>query len=1048
MDPRPALPPRPASSSHRARRRAPLLALALLATFVVTAPIAASPAGALSIPGKTVPTTTVARGSVEQIYVLNAPDLTTVTATSTTSSATGTTDDDGALLLRDVDPGTYTVTIHSTPVSTFTGVVVDSSDTAQQTIYDNLGTPAPRPVVAKTMKLVADQPVDDFIEVSDGTLLDYRVDLPFARPNGTHRFDVAVLYSGYRAGLRPSESWEQAQIDLLLLEGFAVVSVSMRGTGCSGGAFDVMEELVGRDGYDAIATINAQPWVDEVAMVGNSWLGLSQLFVAQHFPPSSPPILDAIAPGATVTDFYRDVVYPGGILNDGFATSWASGRDSTNAAPSSYTGAQALPVETTTVPAAPTDCGRNQALRNQNVNTVATWVGHDTYDEYWQERTVDLGAISTPTLVVNSWADEQTASRPAAMLDQFDHPSARVRMIATPAGHAAYATNDVWDEVVTFLRVYLDASAPVSRTAYEGRSKVEVFLEQEGYLDPADRAVPRARLHLPAFDSDDPDDRRRFAIGADLQPEIGGSATSSYFAQPANPKWEEPVGQDNVAFTSPALVDQVVMAGSASVDLRIRADNDEADLQATLIEVRPDGKEMLIQSGWLRASHAKEATETDPNPIGRDLRPYHSHLATDVVPLVPGEWTDVRLELLPFAHVFRPGSRIKLVVDAPGGQGQYLMWAFPGAVGGFDVTIAHGPGESSILLPVLDDPTITGPASGDTVEAPMPASLSPCGFWGWQPCRAAPTISALAGSVSDTNLVTLTATSSGAASGIAGVSGPRTAASGGVGDGGLVGANGSTSFRAPPGRHRYTFGVTNSVGVQVTRTVEVDVPGFAGPDPLTLPAPPSAPVTVTWGPPGTSWWTSIDGQGLHGWTALTTPQVSIPANKLGTGTHVVRLSGCDALGCTNHFKPITYVAGTVTYLAPVGTPSNPFGGKALSGIRDSTSLIAIIQPASGPAVRIYSPHAGIMGTSPLQVGDAVTAGQELGLVAMIDTPESLTIQVGPTPRPAGRAMPRPTSRGLDEAPARSSLRPAPRSRRPCRGRGSAGCARRRPGCPS
>ena len=43
--------------------------------------------------------------------------------------------------------------------------------------------------------------------------------------------------------------------------GFAVVDVNMRGTGCSGGAFNYFEPLQNLDAYDVIETIAHQPWV-------------------------------------------------------------------------------------------------------------------------------------------------------------------------------------------------------------------------------------------------------------------------------------------------------------------------------------------------------------------------------------------------------------------------------------------------------------------------------------------------------------------------------------------------------------------------------------------------------------------------------------------------------------------------------------------------------------------------------------------------------------------------------------------------------------------
>ena len=60
----------------------------------------------------------------------------------------------------------------------------------------------------------------------------------------------------------------------------------MRGTGCSGGAFDFFEPLQSLDGYDIIETIARQPWVKhgKVGMMGISYGGISQLFTAQTQP--------------------------------------------------------------------------------------------------------------------------------------------------------------------------------------------------------------------------------------------------------------------------------------------------------------------------------------------------------------------------------------------------------------------------------------------------------------------------------------------------------------------------------------------------------------------------------------------------------------------------------------------------------------------------------------------------------------------------------------------------------------------------------------------
>jgi uncharacterized protein len=107
--------------------------------------------------------------------------------------------------------------------------------------------------------------------------------------------------------------------------GYAWVGVNMRGSGCSGGSFDYFEPIQATDGYDVIETIAAQPWVagNAVGMAGVSYSGISQLYVAAQRPPS----LLAITPLSVVDSSALYTLYPGGILNDGFALEWARQRD-------------------------------------------------------------------------------------------------------------------------------------------------------------------------------------------------------------------------------------------------------------------------------------------------------------------------------------------------------------------------------------------------------------------------------------------------------------------------------------------------------------------------------------------------------------------------------------------------------------------------------------------------------------------------------------------------------------------------------------------------
>jgi hypothetical protein len=129
-----------------------------------------------------------------------------------------------------------------------------------------------------------------YLTTRDGTKLAIDVHLPGPADQGP--YPTLVEYSGY--GYADPSGPQSSIQPIAQILGFAVVDVNMRGTGCSGGAFDYFERLQSLDGYDVVETVARQPWVlhGEVGMMGVSYGGISQLFVGQ----TNPPHLAAIAP--------------------------------------------------------------------------------------------------------------------------------------------------------------------------------------------------------------------------------------------------------------------------------------------------------------------------------------------------------------------------------------------------------------------------------------------------------------------------------------------------------------------------------------------------------------------------------------------------------------------------------------------------------------------------------------------------------------------------------------------------------------------------------
>ncbi|MFP4634662.1 MAG: CocE/NonD family hydrolase [Nitriliruptoraceae bacterium] len=638
---------------------------------------------------------------MEQIHVIHAePEAEVEVRGPSGYTASATTDERGGLVLRDVPPGNgYTVRLESAPRERYPVRVLAPDDHPDQRYYEQ-------------QQL---EPDEGYLTTRDGTLLAYQVELPDPEEHGPGPYPVVVDYSGYRPSIDFFDGVDDVFPDL----GYAAVGVNMRGSACSGGAFDYFEPLQAIDGYDLVEALAAQDWVDGVGLVGKSYPGISQLFVASTQPPS----LDAIVPGHAIGEFYRDVAYPGGILNFAFAGAFSQDQDARSGFPSSYEQVNERAEEDPV-------CHHNQALRGQNMSMADGVFGNPFDGDYWRLRAPErlVEDIEVPTLLVNTWQDEQTGSGPAKLLERFDGDTP-VRLLGTNGDHDAYYQDDVFAEVARFLDTYLDDPDPQDIAAYEQEEPVKILLEldRDGHAN--------AEMSLPSFEAAG-DGERWFLDTGSLSDEPGESARSAFdydppgigeigrgWLMPDRNEWLPPL-QDRVTFTSPALDEDVVMAGSGSVDLWVEATQQDVDLEVTLSEVRPDGAEMLIQSGWLRASH--RALDEDASTT---LRPRHTHEQADAAPLPSEELAPVRIELFPFAHAFREGSSIRLTVDGPGGNRP--LWGFDPVPGGdgAEVTIAHGGDHpSSLALPVVDgvDPDLGELPACDVDRLTSELANQPC----------------------------------------------------------------------------------------------------------------------------------------------------------------------------------------------------------------------------------------------------------------------------------------------------------------------------------
>jgi dipeptidyl aminopeptidase/acylaminoacyl peptidase len=305
----------------RNRRRSPRISLAVSLVAGVVLAVGTAQAGAAT-------TRVSAHGSARQVYATGLPvgAHAELLDGSGHRVATKTADSLGGIVFYKVRPGSG-YRIHVLPHGPRSAAVTVHSDAAapwDPKIYDQT-------IPAKGY---------GYLTTRDGTKLAYYVHPPTAPPakvNGAGvpdnnlpggvpasyapPYPTLIEYAGYGYANPNGPTNGIAAVANAL--GFAVVDVQMRGTGCSGGAFNFFEPLQNLDGYDVVETVARQSWVrnHKVGMMGISYGGISQLFTAQLRPPS----LAAISP-LSVIDATATTLYPGGIRNDGFAVAWAKER--------------------------------------------------------------------------------------------------------------------------------------------------------------------------------------------------------------------------------------------------------------------------------------------------------------------------------------------------------------------------------------------------------------------------------------------------------------------------------------------------------------------------------------------------------------------------------------------------------------------------------------------------------------------------------------------------------------------------------------------------
>src|SRR6185295_9792684 len=188
------------------------------------------------------------------------------------------------------------------------------------------------------------------------------------RPDGPGKFPVVLSRTPY-------DNSGKGQVDLglfLVKHGYAYVTEDSRGRLDSDGEFTPLV-AEGKDGYDTIEWVAAQPWsTGQVGTIGGSYGGWNQWLAAVL----GSTHLKAMVSIVTPPDPFLNVPYQNGAFLLGMVD-WmvlVDGRSMQNLS------ANDLPSLYRHLPVISTDEASGRASR-----WWADWIRHDTYDQFWKD---------------------------------------------------------------------------------------------------------------------------------------------------------------------------------------------------------------------------------------------------------------------------------------------------------------------------------------------------------------------------------------------------------------------------------------------------------------------------------------------------------------------------------------------------------------------------------------------------------------------------------------------------------------------------------------
>jgi putative CocE/NonD family hydrolase len=503
---------------------------------------------------------------------------------------------------------------------------------------------------------VAEAPVRQLLGVQtltrDGVTLSSDVWLPQA----PGKYPVILIRTPY---VKTEPRFTDAEIGAWYARhGYAYVVQDVRGRGDSGGEFDFFFSE-GKDGYDSIEAMAAQPWSNgRVCTMGVSYLGTVQWLAARE----KPSHLVCMAPTSPAANIHNEIPSMGGAFMMFWALTWlneTSGHVSQNA--------NAATIDWDAVFAHRPLATMDEAM-GRKMRLYREFLQHDTLDDYWKRVALspaDYAAIDIPILVttglfdgdqegaLHTWKGMQ--ARPGGAKDMYLTlgPWTHIQSYfggAEKVGEIALSKDAAIDNKALHL-AFFDRYLKQSTTTFD-RPKVRVYVTGANVWRNFDAwPVPSATTTRLYFADDK-------ALAWKVAPRSGADA---YTYDPKNPvrldlafemfaidrrKVQE--RPDVLTYTTPVLDKPVQVIGPVAVELHAASDARDTDFTASIQDVQPDGRAVLIGS----------------KPVGIVRARYRNRPSSPPSLLTPGKPELFRIELGAISHQFQPGHRIRVEISS------------------------------------------------------------------------------------------------------------------------------------------------------------------------------------------------------------------------------------------------------------------------------------------------------------------------------------------------------------------------------------------------